>query len=199
MKLPPIVVLAVQAILLFRVLGQTVQAQSTITNESGVAFLNGAGAYSLTVDYMVLYTSGNGPAYYTYDYTVLNPGASDTTLLNFSVAFNATAEGVDGPAVPASNPISGGNPNGQNNGTQGISWQLDTAPGANTGTLSFESDYAPIGSTAAATGHPNPSGGWQGGEVAVPNAGTVSEPATTTLLVLALLRPAFRPRLLKKA
>jgi hypothetical protein len=199
----PIVALASGAILLLGVLCQSAQAQSTVTNESASAILaanNGVPADALTVNYMVLFTSGGGPSFYTYDYTVVDPGPG--YVEGFNVAFNAELTGTDGAAVIPGT-ITGmdvgdfGEPS-----VNGVSWFVGINPGTSD-TLSFESPYGPTSSTANASGAFNPPSGWAttpGGQlVPVPNVTTIPEPATTTLLALALLVLAFRPNLLKKA
>jgi len=207
MQSKPIIALASGSILLFGVLCQTTQAQSTLV-DSGTAVLpavDDLGFDSLTVDYSVYFTTpAIGSDYYTYDYTVYNPSSGN--VADFNVGFDANAPDA---VLPSS--ITGGNgplPN-QNVGGAGVNWYFETqtiTQGNNSGMLSFESSFAPINDgNANASGGANPPGGWgtdpddpTDGVVAVPNVPVVPEPATTTLFALTLLLLAFRPNILKR-
>ena len=183
-----IVALAVGAILLSGLLGQTAQA-TLIT--SGTAILANAlgtasGPEALTVNYSVNLTSG----IYTYAYTVNNP-AGDVILTGpnagspenvdaFSVGFDTT---VAGAYIAASQT---GGVFDENNGTSGLFWAFGAVnPGTSSGTLSFLSELPPTLGNANAQ-DANPPSPWSsfpnGQQVPVPL--TVPEPGTWALVAI---------------
>jgi hypothetical protein len=195
----PLFVLPLGAALLSTLLCQRAQAQSAVPDPGSatLASIANAGATSdmLTVNYGVSYTSGANSSYYTYDYTIFNPSTSGALVESFNLAFNTTPAG-------AVFDLSGG---AQVNGSAGVTWDVAVLPGQTSASLSFESDYGPTMNNASAGGgneNDNLSAPWAsnpgGQQVAVPNTTTVPEPATTTLLALALGLVPFRSFLAKR-
>lgn len=189
----PIVALVSGAVLLSGLFCQTAQAQTILNGTAILAVNAGVAADELTVAYLVADNSG----VYTYDYTVNNPGSDPGTVASFEVGFDATSASV----VPGS--ITGGLLREMITGS-GVDWVAVITPGNNSGTLSFESDKAPVFANANANGIPNPPAPWastnpDGNQVPVPDPpNVVPEPATAALLALTALLPPFRPKPLKK-
>jgi hypothetical protein len=202
----PIVALASGALLLCGVLCQSAHAQAIILGPTTVdlADVNGtdSGPDALPVTYEVTqFTSGPYTGLYDYSYIVSPSAAEPAYVLGFEVEFNAAYSG----AVV-------GTPTGglasQNSEYSGITWATFIAPGETpdaNDTLTFMSDQAPILGNANASGSAAP-GPWasapDGQQVAVPYTPAVPEPATTSLLAMALLIPTFargifRPRNVK--
>ncbi len=176
------VALAAAAILIFGLSSQTAQAQS------GIIFLTPAGGISgdnsLSVDYSVTYASGE----YTYSYDVENPTTGYVT--GFNVEFSDTGSVL----VPSINA------GGTLDPALGITWSPAVIDPSSSATFSFESTDPPGLNTANSAG--TTPGPWAslnpgGQDVPVP-AAVVPEPATTSLLALALLLLPFRSTLLKK-
>jgi hypothetical protein len=189
MKIHPktIVALAVGAMLLSGLLGQT--AQAVLLNESGTSILadslgTATGPEALTVSWSVV---ENVSLVYTYSYSVNNP-VGDVNLNNgspepvdsFSVAFDTTAPGAF---------ITGSQTGGGfdlNNGASGLFWAFAPVnPGTSSGPLSFESDQPPTLGNANAQ-DANPPSPWSsnpdGQQVPVPIA--VPEPGTWVLVAI---------------
>jgi hypothetical protein len=183
-----IVALAVGAILLCGLLGQTAQAQ-LLLNESGTSILadsfgTATGPEALTVSWSVV---ENVSLVYTYSYSVNNP-AGDVNLNNgspepvdaFSVGFDTTAPGAY---------IIGSQTGGvfdENNGHGGLFWAFAAVnPGTSSGPLSFLSDLPPTLGNANAQ-DANPPSPWSsypdGQQVPVPL--TVPEPGTWVLVAM---------------
>jgi hypothetical protein len=195
----PIVAFAAGAFLLTGALCQSAHAQGVWTsNTVSLAAANNNPADAISVQYVVAY-SGTGLdgdyGTFTYTYDVFNPSADTAHVGSFEVSFNASKPG-------AATTITGGL-FGQNDGSTGVTWQLNVAPGGNSGNLQFESIYSPDLSTANATGSPNPPAGWaslpNGSLVGAPNPPVVPEPASLSLMALTLLGAAFRSKKAKNS
>jgi len=196
----PIVALASSAVLVCGVLCQSAQAQAIIEGPA-VAVLadvngNNSGPTALPVTYEVTqFTSGPDIGLYDYSYVVSNPVGDPATVVDFALSFNAAATGA------VVGPISGGIAS-ENYGVNGVTWVQPTSSGSTSGTLSFLSDLAPVLGDANASGIGNPPGPWSsapdGSQLPVPNAPAVPEPATTSLLAMALLAPAFGRRIFRE-
>ena len=194
MKIHPktIIALAVGAILLSGVLGQT--AQAVLLNESGTSILADSlgintGPEALPISWSVVESAN---LVYTYTYTVNNP-LGDVVLDNtglptltpepvdaFSVGFDTT---VPGAYIAASQT---GGVFDENNGPVGLFWLLGSVnPGTSSGPLSFLSDLPPTLGNANAQ-DANPPSPWSsypdGQQVPVPL--TVPEPGTWVLVAM---------------
>jgi len=193
----PFFVLSIRAALLVGLVCISAKAQDQSTGSATLASISNPSvtADMLTVDYWVSYTSGPNSSFYTYDYTINNPGTSGAQVETFNVAFDASHAG-------AVYDLTGG---AQNDGNAGITWDVSVLPGQSSETLSFESDFGPILNNASAGGG-NENGGisapWAsdpgGQEVLVPNVAAVPEPGITTLMTLSLLLFPFRSRIFWK-
>jgi hypothetical protein len=183
------------AALLMGLVCLSAQAQSTGSATLASIANPGVASDMLTVDYAVSYTSGPNSSYYTYDYTIYNPGTSGALVETFNLAFDASQPG-------AVYDLTGG---AQNDGNAGITWDVSVLPGQNSETLLFESDFGPTMNNANAGGG-NEDGGisapWAsdpgGQQVSVPNVAVVPEPATTTLIMLSLLLLPFGSHIFKR-
>jgi hypothetical protein len=195
MQSKPIIAFASGAILLLGTLCQTAQAQSTIATLAD----SNDGAANLTVDSTVTFDG----SVYTYDYTINNPSGGSSEVTGFDVSFNAN------PANAAFN-LTGGDFGGTPSGYSGVNWTfgflVNPISQGSSALVSFQSDYAPVGGAANATGTDNAADGasWatapNGDFVYVPAVPTnVPEPVTTSLLALSSLLLVFRPNILKKS
>lgn len=196
----PIIALASGAVLLCGLLCQSAQAQSVIIapTTANLADVNGVDTLpnALPVTYEVTqFTSGPDTGLYDYSYIISNP--TTAYVLGFDVGFNSSDSG----AVVGS-PTGG--IDSQNAEYSGITWDVQIAPGTTTAgpgnTLTFMSDIAPVLGNANASGSSAP-GPWSsapdGSQVAVPYTPSVPEPATTSLLAMALLIPTFGRRIFR--
>jgi len=214
-QVKPIVALASGVILLSGLLCPAVQAQNTVISSGNstlapsVIPLGGYGANPeeyLVVSWSV--TENNISDIFTYGYTVnnpagdviLNPDGSLTStpdsVNNFEVTFNTTAPGA---YLPGS--IMGGAFD-QVSGV-GLTWDFNPVlAGSASALLTFQSTFGPASGDAAADGG-SPPAPWSstslnGQQVPIPMPHTAPEPATTSLLALALLLLPFRSTLRKK-
>lgn len=193
----PIITLASAAILLCGLLCQTAQAQTIFLYNADTAVLaanNGVSADDLTVTYTVTEDESDSPALYTYSYVVFNPVADSSSLVtSFNVGFNS-----DTPGALLAGSESG---NGADNAGDGVIWNPTVVSAGNSSpTMSFESYDPPVFGNVSENGlgSANPWASNPGGQqVPIPN--TVPEPATTSLLALALLFLPLRSTLLKKS
>lgn len=160
-----------------------------------------SGPEALSLQWSVYYNSvGN---FFTYFYSVNNPSGdivlnpdgspfSPTTpeaIDTFTVDFNASLPGM----------VISGNQT-YNNGAAGLEWVFNNGvgPGANTGLLSFESNYGPGPAASGSAGANNVLGGsppapWTTtptGQIAIPRV--APEPGTVALLVTGASAFLFR-------
>ena len=188
-----IVALAVGAILLSGLLGQTAQAQ-LLLNESGTSILadsfgTATGPEALTVSWSVVESVTLG---YTYSYSVNNP-VGDVVLGNTGLP-TSTPENVDAFSVSFDTTVAGayiaasqtGGVFDENNGNGGLFWAFAAVnPGTSSGPLSFLSDLPPTLGNANAQ-DANPPSPWSsnpfGQQVPVPT--TVPEPGTWVLVAM---------------
>jgi hypothetical protein len=215
-QMKPIVALASGAILLFGLLSPTVQAQSTVissaTSTLAPSVIPSGGYGANPEEYLVISWSVTESIanIFTYSYTVENPAGDvllnpDGTLTptpnsvnNFEVTFNTTAPGA---YLPGS--IMGGAFD-QASGV-GLTWDFNAVTaGSSSALLTFQSTLGPNSGDAGADGG-SPPAPWSstslnGQQVPVPGVvmHTAPEPATTTLLALALLLLPFRSTLREK-
>jgi len=201
----PIVALVSGVTLLTGVVCPTTRAQDVLI-ESGSSILANSlgqttGSEVVTVSWFVLENTVSDV--YTYGYNINNPAGDvvltgptagqPETVNEFQLTFDAT---VPGAVISASEPVGGFY---QDNGTGGLLWLFPTGgvtPGTTSALISYSSDLGPGMGNASASGANSP-GPWasnpsgQPVPVALPRA--VPEPATLTLLAVALLLP-FRRR-----
>jgi hypothetical protein len=208
----PTIALPLLGILISGLLCQTAHAQvvesgSSVLQPSVLPNPGPSPQEYLTVSWSVVLSG----SVYTYNYTVNNPFGdvienNDGTLTgtpevvdSFQVAFDTTVAGavVSGPT--------GGNFS-FTQGPNGIFWGIASVTnGFSSGTLSFQSDFAPTLGNASAD-DANPPAPWSsalpyGQEVPVPNTAVVTpEPATMMMFAMGgLLLLPIRSRLHKKA
>ena len=177
MKIQPttIIVLITGARFVCGPLGRTAQAQTILNGTNTLGDAGNIAADELSVAYTVT-ESGD---VYTYDYTIYAP--SSATVSQFNIGFDAS------PANAYS--VSGGTFRQEIDGI-GVDWYVSVPEGGNSGTLQFQSDEAPGWGNANANGNPSPPTPWAstysgGQQLPVPVA--IPEPATTSLLAMAVL------------
>jgi hypothetical protein len=193
----PTAALPLLGILTSGLLCQTVHAQTTIESGSSVlqpSVLPNPGPSPqeyLTISWSVVLSG----SIYTYNYTVNNPYGD--VIENDDGTLTGTSEVVDSFSVVFDTTVPGavvGGPSGGNfsfpEGASGVFWNIaSVVAGSSSGTLSFQSDYAPTMGDASADDS-DPPAPWSsaspyGQEVPVPNTAlAVPEPETMTMFFL---------------
>ncbi len=202
----PILALTAAALLLSEGLCGTIQAQ-TVLKESGTTYLadifssSATSPETLSVSWFVLENTTSG--IYTYGYNLFNPPGD--VALNNNGTPTTTPEVVNTLNLSFSVPTTGffqltppAGGTAINNGPDGVTFTFpDVSPGNYSPLLAIQSSTAPDPANASADGGAVPPGPWStvpnipnNVPIAVPQL--VPEPATTTLLGLALFALPFR-------